>query len=137
MLTRRALLLALASLLALPVSTWAQPGGKVYRIGFLSAQFAALFQPQLKAFREKLRDLGYAEGRNLVFEYRWAEGRYERLPALARELARLNVDLMFTPDGVPRRLLRRPRPRPSPSCSLPGTPSSPGSCRASRALVAT
>src|SRR5215470_882417 len=101
MLTRRALLLALASLLALPVSTWAQPGGKVYRIGFLSAQFAALFQPQLKAFREKLRDLGYAEGRNLVFEYRWAEGRYERLPALARELARLNVDLMFTPDGVP------------------------------------
>src|SRR5215475_7319563 len=101
MLTRRALLLALASLLALPVSTWAQPGGKVYRIGFLSAQFAALFQPQLKAFREKLRDLGYAEGRNLVFEYRWAEGRYERLPALARELARLNVDLILTPDGVP------------------------------------
>ena len=101
MLTRRALLLALASPLALPVGTWAQPGGKVYRIGFLSAQFAALFQPQLKAFREKLRDLGYAEGRNLVFEYRWAEGRYERLPALARELARLNVDLMFTPDGVP------------------------------------
>src|SRR5215468_2947712 len=70
MLARRALLLALASPLALPLGTWAQPGGKVYRIGFLSAQSAALFQPQLKAFREKLSDLGYAEGRNLVFEAR-------------------------------------------------------------------
>src|SRR5262252_7920209 len=101
MLARGAVLLALASLLALPLGTQAQPSGKVYRIGLLSSQSSATIQQGgPKAFRQKLRDLGYAEGRNLVIEYRWADGRYERLPALAKELARLNVDLILTPDGI-------------------------------------
>jgi putative ABC transport system substrate-binding protein len=101
MLARGAVLLALASLLALPFGTQAQPSGKVYRIGLLSSQSSSTIQQGgPKAFRQKLRDLGYAEGRNLVIEYRWADGRYERLPALAKELARLNVDLILTPDGV-------------------------------------
>jgi putative ABC transport system substrate-binding protein len=101
MLARGAVFLALASLLALPFGTQAQPSGKVYRIGLLSSQSSSTIQDGgPKAFRQRLRDLGYAEGRNLVIEYRWADGRYERLPALAKELARLNVDLILTPDGV-------------------------------------
>jgi len=74
---------------------------KVWRIGFLSVQTSSVFQPQLNALRQKLRDLGYVEGRTLVLGYRWAEGRYERLPALARELVQLKMDLILTPDGVP------------------------------------
>src|SRR5215471_12211317 len=101
MLARGAELLALASLLALPLGTQAQQPAKVYRIGFLSVQSSSVFQPQLKAFRQKLHDLGYAEGRNLVIESRWAEGRYERLSAMATELVRLKVDLILTPGGTP------------------------------------
>src|ERR1700739_5014401 len=50
----------------------------------------------LVAFLSGLRDLGSVEGQNILFEYRWAEGKYERLPDLAAELARLNVDVIFT-----------------------------------------
>jgi putative ABC transport system substrate-binding protein len=74
---------------------------KVYRLGFLSSQTPTTLTPVLNAFKQKLRDLGYAEGRNLAIEYRWAEGRYERFPALARELVRLEVEVIVTPDGVP------------------------------------
>ena len=101
MLARGAVLLALVSLLALPLGTQAQHPVKVYRIGWLSVQSSSVFQPQLKAFRQKLHELGYTEGRNLVIEYRWADGRYERLSAMAMELVRLKVDLILTPDGTP------------------------------------
>ena len=88
--TARALLLTLAlSLLVAPLAAEAQQTGKVHRIGYLSADSPLLeFAPHLEAFRQGLRDLGYAEGQNLVIEYRYAEG-YERLPALAAELVRL------------------------------------------------
>jgi putative tryptophan/tyrosine transport system substrate-binding protein len=75
--------------------------GKVYRLGFLSSQTPTTLTPMLNAFKQKLRDLGYAEGRNLAIEHRWAEGRYERFPALARELVRLDVEVIVAPDGVP------------------------------------
>jgi ABC-type uncharacterized transport system substrate-binding protein len=88
--------LVLASLIA-----EGQQAGKVYRLGFLSSQTAATLSPMVNPFSQKLRDLGYAEGRNLVIEYGWAEGRYERFPALARELVRLDVEVIVTPDGVP------------------------------------
>jgi ABC-type uncharacterized transport system substrate-binding protein len=88
--------LVLASLI-----TEGQQVGKVYRIGFLSSQTSSTLTAVLTGFRQKLRDLGYAEGRNLAIEYRWAEGRYARFPALARELVRLDVDVIVTPDGVP------------------------------------
>jgi len=101
LLARGAVLLALVSLLALPLGTQAQQPVKVYRIGWLSVQSSSVFQPQLKAFRQKLHELGYTEGRNLVIEYRWADGRYERLSAMAMELVRLKVDLIITPDGTP------------------------------------
>jgi ABC-type uncharacterized transport system substrate-binding protein len=93
--------LLVCGLLAAPPVAKPQPAGKVWRIGFFSTQTSSAFQPQVNAFRQKLRDLGYVEGRTLVIEYRWAEGKYERLPALARELAQLKVDLILTPDGVP------------------------------------
>ena len=84
------------SLLAAPPAIEAQPTAKVYRIGFIvtatSTETAHLF----KALSEGLRELGYVEGRNVVFERRFAEGRQERLPALAAELVRLKVDIIVT-----------------------------------------
>jgi putative ABC transport system substrate-binding protein len=76
-----------------PVATDAQQAAKVARIGFLAANLAA--NPHLpEAFRQGLRDLGYVEGRNVVIEYRDAEGKFERLPALAAELVALKVDVI-------------------------------------------
>jgi len=91
-------------LLAAPLGARAQQAGKVYRIGVLSVQSSFTVRPVQSAFKQKLRDLGYVEGRNLVIENRFAEGRYERLPELARELLRLNVDLLVSPDGAPSTL---------------------------------
>jgi len=73
------------SVLALPLAAEAQPAAKIARIGFLATNLAP--NPhQREAFRQGLRDLGYIEGRNVVIEYRDAEGKLERLPALAAEL---------------------------------------------------
>jgi putative ABC transport system substrate-binding protein len=86
-------------LLVSPLVAEAQQAG-VPRIGFLGAASASGYAPQLKAFRQGLRDLGYVEGKNIAIEYRWAEGNYARLPELAAELARLKVDVLVT-HGVP------------------------------------
>lgn len=64
----------------------AQQSAKLVRIGFLSSESAQAWAPRIEALRAGLRDLGYVEHRNLVIEYRWAEGKLERLPALAAEL---------------------------------------------------
>ncbi len=86
-------------LLAAPLTAEAQQAAKVARIGYLGANPAAA--PHLReAFRQGLRDLGYVEGRNLVIEYRDAEGKLERLPALAAELVALNVDVIFAEGGT-------------------------------------
>src|SRR5438874_8805133 len=84
------------SLLAAPLAARAQQAGKIYRIGILEPIPAAENAANLDAFRKGLRELGYAEGRNLVIEYRSAEGRAERFPDLAAELVRLKVDLIVT-----------------------------------------
>ena len=78
----------------------AQEATKAYRIGFVGLPSAGSLPERPEAFRTGLRDLGYQEGRNIVIEYRWAEGRYERLPALFAELVRLNVDVIVT-HGTP------------------------------------
>jgi len=83
-------------LLAAPLAAGAQPTGKVYRIGFILTATPNETGHLLKALNEGLRELGYVEGRNVVFERRYAEGRQERLPALAAELVRLNVDIFVT-----------------------------------------
>jgi putative tryptophan/tyrosine transport system substrate-binding protein len=73
----------------------AQPA-KIVRVGFLGPTSAASNVSRMDALRAGLRDLGYVEGHNLVIESRWAEGKFERLPALAAELVRLNVDVLLT-----------------------------------------
>ena len=68
----------------------AQQTGNVYRIGFLE-NFTAAFEASLvKCFREGLREFGYVEGRNVLIEYRWAEGKYDRFPVLIGELLALD-----------------------------------------------
>jgi putative ABC transport system substrate-binding protein len=69
---------------------------RAYRLGFLGQTSAADVARQTAALREGLRHLGYEEGRNLVIEYRWAERKLDRLPALATELVRLEVDAIVT-----------------------------------------
>jgi putative tryptophan/tyrosine transport system substrate-binding protein len=86
--------LTLAILVA-PRAADAQPVGKVWRIGVLQAFSPAVSEPFVEAFRQGLRELGYVEGQNLAGEYRWAHGQVEALPALAAELVRLHVDLLF------------------------------------------
>lgn len=102
--TRRAFLmaggawltLARAGALMAPLVSFAQQLAKVARIGFLGNSTAALEENLIGPFREGLRDLGYVEGRNIVIEYRWAEGKYERFPALIAELIALKVDVIVT-----------------------------------------
>jgi putative ABC transport system substrate-binding protein len=91
---RRAFLGTLAGgLLASPLATEAPQAAKIARIGYLAGNLAA--NPHLpEAFRQGLRDLGYVEGRNVVIEYRDAEGKLERLPTLAAELVALKVDVI-------------------------------------------
>jgi putative ABC transport system substrate-binding protein len=81
-----------------PLAAEAQQAAKIARIGYLAPALAA--GPVLEAFRQGLRDLGYVEGRNLVIEYRAAEGKFERLPALAAELVALKVDVIVAPPTV-------------------------------------
>ena len=74
----------------------AQQATKIPRIGFLSSLSPATVSARMDAFRQGLRELGYVEGKNMVIEYRWAEGTIDRLPDLAAELVRLKVDVIVT-----------------------------------------
>ncbi len=103
---RRAFMATIAgSLLAAPLAAEGQQGGKVYRVGVLSP-FSSSFGPgpSFEAFRQTLRELGYVEGPNIVLEYRWADGRYDRLPDLTAELVRLRVDVIFSAWSTPAAL---------------------------------
>jgi putative ABC transport system substrate-binding protein len=103
---RRDTVLALLALGAAPLAAEAQQAAKVARIGYLSSNLAA--SPHLHdAFRQGLRDLGYVEGRNLVIEYRDAEGKVERLPALAAELVALKVDVIVTGSTLAARVAKQ------------------------------
>ena len=97
------LVAAASAMLGIPLRSFAQQPVKVSRIGFLGNSNAALEANLVGPFREGLRDLGYVEGRNILIEYRWAEGKYERFPALIAELIALKVDLIVTA-GTPSSL---------------------------------
>jgi putative ABC transport system substrate-binding protein len=100
---RRGFVTGLAAALTAPLGAEAQQANKVPRIGFLALNQTP--NPHLhEAFRQGLRDLGYVEGRSLVIEYRDAEGKFERLPALAAELIALKVDVIVTGGGTPTAL---------------------------------
>jgi len=91
---RRAFLGALVSgLLAAPLAAEAQPAGKVYRIGLLSQ--GQPVKAALEALQQGLRERGYAEGRNLIWEFRSTDGSLDQLPQFAEELVRLKVDVIL------------------------------------------
>ena len=92
-----------ALLLAAPLAAEAQQAAKVFRIGFLGSGGPADHAPRVASFRQGLRDLGYVEGRTATIEYRLAEGKMERLPALAAELVALKVDVIVA-SGTPTAL---------------------------------
>src|SRR5262245_24368460 len=97
---RRTLLYGLGvGLLAAPLAAEAQQAAKVARIGYLGTNLAAGLHMQ-EAFLQGLRDLGYVEGRNLLIDYRDAEGKLERLPPLAADLVARKVDVMVAPTIV-------------------------------------
>ena len=93
-------LLALAVALALcGAVAEAQQQGKIFRIGFLDSSTASGIAVLLEAFRQELSKLGWTEGKNIAFEYRFAEQKAERLPELAADLARLKVDVIVASAG--------------------------------------
>src|SRR6267143_944779 len=89
----RALTVVLALAVA-PFAGEAQPAGKVPRLGILWPYSPAVASPFAEALRQGLREAGYVEGQSILVEERWAEGRFERLPSLAAELARQKVDII-------------------------------------------
>src|SRR5262249_45709552 len=97
---RRAFVTGLGAVVAVPLAAEAQQAGKVWRIGILSGGSRERLVPVYEALESGLRDLGYVEGRNVVFEYRFADGRLERLPDLAAEMVRLQLDVIVA--GYPQ-----------------------------------
>ena len=98
---RRIFSFALCAVLLAPGrSAEAQQAAKVPQIGFLTTGGRATSVASVDAFRQGLRELGYVEGKNINIEYRYAEGRFERLPELAKELVRLKVDIFLVPSAA-------------------------------------
>jgi putative ABC transport system substrate-binding protein len=105
-----------------PFAAEAQPAAKVARIGYLTANNPAANPHHPEAFRQELRDRGYVEGRNLVIEYRSAEGNLERLPALVAELVALKVDVIMAPSTVAALAVKQAtRTLPIVSVAIPAT----------------
>jgi len=96
---RRELMVALGNVVVWPSVAWAQQSIKPARIGYLASDMAG-DPTNREAFLQGLRDLGYVEGRSIVIEYRDAQGKLEVLPALARELAALKVDVIVATGGT-------------------------------------
>ena len=82
------------------LTTQAQNVGKVPVIGFLGTATSSNWSPWVAAFGQRLRELGWIEGRNITIEYRWAEGRSERFAELATDFVRLKVDVIVTLGGA-------------------------------------
>src|SRR5215471_1446578 len=91
---RRAFIGVLAGIVGVPLVAEAQPPTKLPRIGFLGTPSAEYIKGPVAAFEQALRELGYVGGKSIVIEYRYADGRSERLPNLATELVRLRVDIL-------------------------------------------
>ena len=98
---RRGFITLLGGAAAWPLAARAQP--KLPRVGFMGNSTATLEANLVGAFRDGLRELGYEEGRNIIIEYRWADGKYERFPALVAELIAAKVDVIVTA-GTPAAL---------------------------------
>ena len=90
-----------------PITAGAQQPAKPPRVGYLGGGSPSAAARLLEAFRQGLRELGHVQGQNLTIDYRWAEGRQDRLPGLAEELVRLNVDVIVTHGAVATRAAQR------------------------------
>src|SRR5262245_56593792 len=97
---RREFITFLGSAVALPLAARAQQPGKLPTIGFLGPNTRSAASEWVVALVQRLRELGWMEGRTITIEYRWAEGREERFPEIAAELGRLKVELIVT-SGTP------------------------------------
>jgi putative tryptophan/tyrosine transport system substrate-binding protein len=86
---------------AWPVAARAQQPGKLPVIGYLGPESPAVFASRVRAFRQGLGETGYAEGRNVAIEFRWAEGQHNRLPALAADLVARQAAVIVAPGGAP------------------------------------
>ena len=86
----------LITVLLITAPAQAQQATKIPRIGFLGATSPSIESIRIEGFRQGMRELGYVEGKTVVIEWRWAEGKFDRLPDLAAELVRLDVDVIVT-----------------------------------------
>jgi putative tryptophan/tyrosine transport system substrate-binding protein len=105
---RRRLLLTIACSLAAPVAALlplaaraAEPGGRVVRLGFVGPGSPSTDPRGIAAFKERLRELGYVEGQNLVIEARWADGQFDQLPELMAEVIAEEIDALVTYSTIP------------------------------------
>ena len=105
---RRQVVVGFGAVLAWPVV--AQQAAKVPRVKLLW-ESPNLWPGALESFRRGLRDLGWVEGRNVVVEYRWAEGRFDRLHEIADELVSLNVDVIVAPSSIYTEAARQRHPQ--------------------------
>ena len=101
--TKITTLVLFALLLTLPMPGWTQQPTKVPRIGYLSSNYAATESTRAEAIRRALHERGYVEGQNIAIEYRYSEGKCDRVPDLAAELVRLKVDIILVGGAIPIR----------------------------------
>ena len=107
--TRRRLLIAIACSCAAPVAAMlrplaaraSEPGGRVVRLGFVGPGSPSTDPRGIAAFKERLRELGYVEGQNLVIEARWADGQFDQLPELMAEVIAQEIDVLVTYSTMP------------------------------------
>ena len=102
-----AAVLALVAIVAAPSVGDTQPRPKIPRVGYLGPVSHTEGAFLLQSFRQGLRELGYVEGQNIFMDYRWADGRPDRMPALAAELAELRVDVIVTYNNAPVAALQK------------------------------
>jgi putative tryptophan/tyrosine transport system substrate-binding protein len=106
---RRTFVVSGGAVLVVPRVARAQQAGRVARIGYLSGNPRADTLEAMDAFRVRLREAGYVEGQNLFIDHRYADGKHEKLPTLAAELVRQEVDVILTFGTRPQRARRRAR----------------------------
>src|SRR5438067_555183 len=94
-------------LLAVAVIAGAQQPQKIPRIGFLGTSSPSAISTRVEGFRQGLRENGYVEGQNIAIEYRWAEGKLDRLPKLAADLVSHKVDIIVTHGDAAIRALKQ------------------------------
>jgi putative ABC transport system substrate-binding protein len=97
---RREFITLLGGAAAWPLGVRAQQAGKILTIGFLGASTASIWRPWTAAFVQRLGELGWIEGRTVMIEYRWAEGRPERFAEIAAEFVQRNVDVIVTAESA-------------------------------------